>query len=277
MQVRRCGWAAILAGSVVAGLALVPFATVPAAAVPGTGSTVFVNEFHYDNVGGDTGEFIEIAGPAGTDLTGWSIVRYNGVNPAAAVVYPVNTAVSLSGTIPDQQGGYGTVVVDFPVDGLQNGPNDGFALVNGSTVVQLLSYEGSFTASNGPAAGLSATNLPVSQTGSEPIGSSLQLTGSGTTYGDFTWTKTDGANTKGAPNTGQVLGDGAPPPPPPPPADTCGDPDDPIALISDIQGGGPTFDPSCAGVQTVEAVVTAVKPGLSGFYLQEEEADSDGD
>jgi hypothetical protein len=43
-------------------------------------ATVFINEFHYDNTGGDTGEFIEIAGPAGTDLTGWSIVLYNGAN-----------------------------------------------------------------------------------------------------------------------------------------------------------------------------------------------------
>ena len=28
--------------------------------------TVFINEIHYDNTGADAGEFIEIAGPAGT-------------------------------------------------------------------------------------------------------------------------------------------------------------------------------------------------------------------
>ncbi|MGZ8869334.1 MAG: endonuclease, partial [Thermoanaerobaculia bacterium] len=39
---------------------------------------VFINEFHYDNTGGDTGEFIEIAGPAGTNLTGYVIELYNG-------------------------------------------------------------------------------------------------------------------------------------------------------------------------------------------------------
>ena len=48
--------------------------------------TVFINEFHYDNIGADTGEFIEIAGTAGTDLTGWSLIRYNGSTPGAAVV-----------------------------------------------------------------------------------------------------------------------------------------------------------------------------------------------
>ena len=43
-------------------------------------TTVFINEIHYDNVGTDAGEAIEIAGPAGTDLTGWSVVLYNGSN-----------------------------------------------------------------------------------------------------------------------------------------------------------------------------------------------------
>ncbi|CAN5695304.1 hypothetical protein BH18ACT3_BH18ACT3_00660 [soil metagenome] len=39
---------------------------------------VFINEIHYDNSGADTGEAIEIAGPAGLDLAGWSLVLYNG-------------------------------------------------------------------------------------------------------------------------------------------------------------------------------------------------------
>ena len=41
-------------------------------------SSVFISEFHYDNASTDTGEFIEVTGPAGTDLTGWSLVLYNG-------------------------------------------------------------------------------------------------------------------------------------------------------------------------------------------------------
>ena len=41
-------------------------------------TTVFINEFHYDNDGTDVGEFVEIAAPAGTSLTGWSIVLYDG-------------------------------------------------------------------------------------------------------------------------------------------------------------------------------------------------------
>ena len=31
-------------------------------------TSIFINEFHYDNIGPDNNEFIEILGPAGTDL-----------------------------------------------------------------------------------------------------------------------------------------------------------------------------------------------------------------
>jgi hypothetical protein len=38
------------------------------------GDLVFINEIHYDNTGTDVGEAVEIAGYAGIDLTGWSII-----------------------------------------------------------------------------------------------------------------------------------------------------------------------------------------------------------
>ncbi|MCC6299341.1 MAG: ExeM/NucH family extracellular endonuclease [Anaerolineales bacterium] len=162
-------------------------------------TTVFINEFHYDNASTDSGEAIEVAGPAGTDLTGWDIVLYNG---SGGVVYDTD---ALSGIIPNQQGGYGTVVLSYPSNGIQNGAPDGIALVDASdTVVQFLSYEGSFTAVGGPANGLTSTDIGVSQSGSGAAGNSLQLTGSGSTYGNFTWAA-EAANTFGAPNTGQTF------------------------------------------------------------------------
>ncbi len=33
---------------------------------------VFINEIHYDNTGGDKGEAVEVTGPAGTSLAGWT-------------------------------------------------------------------------------------------------------------------------------------------------------------------------------------------------------------
>lgn len=48
-----------------------------------------------------------------------------------------------------------------------------------------------------------------------------------------------------------------------------------IAKIHEIQGSGLT-SPLLGQSATVEAVVTAVKPGLNGYYLQEEDSDVDG-
>lgn len=48
--------------------------SLPAFSPAAAQTPIFINEIHYDNDGGDTGEAIEIAGPAGSDLTGWSLV-----------------------------------------------------------------------------------------------------------------------------------------------------------------------------------------------------------
>jgi predicted extracellular nuclease len=163
-------------------------------------TSVFINEIHYDNSSTDTGEAIEIAGPAGTDLTGWRLVRYNG---ATGAVYGTD---ALSGTISDMGSGFGVVVLNYPVNGLQNGSPDGVALVDSSNaVMQFLSYEGSFTAIEGPANGLTSTDIGVSEGSGTPVGHSLQLSGTGTTYEDFTWSAAI-ANTFGAVNTGQTFG-----------------------------------------------------------------------
>jgi len=52
---------------------------------------IFINEIHYDNDGGDTGEFIEVAGSAGFDLSTCQLVLYNGNNSA-----PYNTDAILT-------------------------------------------------------------------------------------------------------------------------------------------------------------------------------------
>jgi len=162
-------------------------------------TTIFFNEIHYDNTGTDAGEAIEIAGPAGTNLTGWSIVLYNGSDGAS-----YNT-VNLTATIPDLGGtGFGVVVTNYAVNGIQNGSPDGMALVNGTTVVQFLSYEGVFTATNGPAVGLTSVDIGVSEAGTSTVGFSLQLSGTGSTYEDFTW-QGSAANTFSAFNNGQIF------------------------------------------------------------------------
>lgn len=158
------------------------------------GTNIRISEIHYDNVGADAGETIELSAPAGTDLTGWSVVLYNG---AATSLAPYNTRV-LSGVVPTTCGERGVLVLTYPVDGIQNGSPDGIALVNASgTTVEFLSYEGTFTAGSGPAANILSTDILVSETTSTPLGQSVSRNADGT------W-NAPAANTFGACNDGDT-------------------------------------------------------------------------
>jgi len=134
---------------------------------------VRVTEIHYDNVGTDVNEAIEVEGPAGTDLTGWTIVLYNGNGGV-----PYDT-LELAGTLTNQCNGRGTAWTWAL--GLQNGSPDGLALVTPrDSVVEFLTYEGSFTATAGPALGVPPTVIPVSQEPAPAIGQSLHRDATGT-------------------------------------------------------------------------------------------------
>ncbi|MGH8026477.1 MAG: endonuclease, partial [Pseudoxanthomonas sp.] len=158
---------------------------------------------------GDVGERIEVVATAGETLSTYRIYLYNGSSPSAATTYdndlvPAGSLVSCGGSVR-------IATLSYPSNGIQNGANDGMALVNGSGgVVQFLSYEGAITASNGPAAGLTSSNLPVSETGSTAAGTSLQLGGSGS-LANFTW-RSSATQTFGGCNNNQSFS--APNPPP---------------------------------------------------------------
>ncbi len=194
---RRGVSAGAILGLLAAPLAVLTTAT-PASAFPGAAATVFINEIHYDNVGTDAGEFVEIANPAGADLTGWTVVLYNGGNGS---VYDTKT-LSGSAQVTTQA---------YPSNGIQNGSPDAVALVDAAgDLVQFLSYEGTFAAVGGPADTVTSTDIGVAEGTSEAVGDSLQLTGSGATYDDFTWTG-PAAESPGQVNTGQTFtGTGGP-------------------------------------------------------------------
>lgn len=161
-------------------------------------ANVFINEINYDPDGPDTGEFVEIAGLAGTDLTGWSLVLYNGNGGASYNIQP------LGGLLADGANGFGFRSVSYPANGIQNGSPDGIALVDPfGRVIQFLSYEGTMSATNGPAAGLTSTDISVFQA-SAPVGTSLQLVGSGSSYADYSWSY-NVASTAGTANSGQTF------------------------------------------------------------------------
>ncbi len=160
----------------------------------------WINEFHYDNVGGDTGEFIEVAGPAGLDLVGYRLLGYNGNGGG------VYDSEDLSGVLPDQGACLGTL--SFPFVGLQNGAPDGIALVDPvDNVVEFLSYEGTIVATDGPAFGMTSVDVGVSERGSTAVGDSLQRVGTGAIASDFAWQPPQ-PDSPGSPNVGQTFSDG---------------------------------------------------------------------
>ena len=157
----------------------------------------WINEFHYDNTGGDVGEFIEIAANfnAGDSSEGYyySIWLYNGSNGE----YYENVKLDdLTKTVTD-----GIYYYVWNINGIQNGPPDGIALNGNNGIVEFISYEGSFTATDGPANGMTSTDIGVTESSSTPVGHSLQLTDAG-------WVAPQ-ANTKGAINTNQTLESGS--------------------------------------------------------------------
>ncbi|MCC6459778.1 MAG: HYR domain-containing protein, partial [Saprospiraceae bacterium] len=162
-----------------------------------TTQVVWINEVHYDNVGTDAGEFIEVAGTSGTDLSNYSLVLYNGANGLSY------GTMNLFGTIDNESNGFGAQSFGYPVNGVQNGSPDGIALVlNGTMVLQFLSYEGAFLATDGVANGMMSTDIGVVEDGSNAIGTSLSLTGTGNEYASFVW-NAPAAATAGSANNGQ--------------------------------------------------------------------------
>ncbi len=158
---------------------------------------IWINEFHYDNIGVDVNEFIEIAGPAGTDLSVYSLELYSG---STGTNY---RTIALNGIISDLSMGIGAV--SFPPGGAIQNDTDGIAIVKNGIVIQFLSYEGSFMATAGSANGINSTDIGVEESNATtPAGFSLQLNGTGNKYGDFIWNP-PADDSPGSLNVGQII------------------------------------------------------------------------
>ena len=157
----------------------------------------WINEFHYDNAGSDTGEFVEIVieNPSSYTLNNFKLELYNGSN---SQVYDSQTGSNF--TVGSSIGNY--TIYYWTPSSIQNGGPDGVALSYNGDLIQFLSYEGQITGADGTANGITSTDVGISETSSTSAGHSLYLTGTGTKYSDFSWT---GPNTDspGNTNTGQ--------------------------------------------------------------------------
>lgn len=206
------------------GLAIAPdasfsltFTAVQGPSAPGPMSAeVFLNEFHYDNAGNDAGEFLELVvapgfAASGGRLSDIEVVLYNG---SATQLRPYGT-IALPDfdnfNNPAESNGYRIFTTETSI---QNGP-DGFAIVVNGEVSQFLSYEGTFTAAEGPAAGMTSQDIGENQNSvfAEGFGS-LGLTGAGVDSGSLSWARF-GENvpfTPGELNPGQTFTGVAPAP-----------------------------------------------------------------
>ncbi|WP_163263983.1 ExeM/NucH family extracellular endonuclease [Chelativorans alearense] len=206
-----------------------------------------INEIHYDNAGTDTGEFVEVRVAAGADVSGLLVELYNGNGGGT-----YNSA-AVSGLSMTSDGEYDYYVWDLPANGIQNGAPDGIALSENGSVIEFLSYEGTVTAANGTAAGMTSTDIGVAEGSSTATGLSLQRSGDGA----MDWVGPQD-QTPGAANDGDSGGGGEPT----------------SYLISEIQGSG-TASFLVGEYVLVSAIVTYTV--ANGFYLQEEDSDADGD
>ena len=166
----------------------------------------WINEFHYDNVGTDQGEFVEVA-LENASLFAHSAIKFYLYNGSDGGTYGDSYTIANfteGNVINDVTFFY----YNFPTNGIQNGP-DGFALsyddgTKGEEVIEFISYEGSFSATNGIASGQTSMNINVSESGTTPIGSSIGLEGTGTNPNTMTWTNFS-TSTVGSPNNDQAL------------------------------------------------------------------------
>lgn len=156
-------------------------------------ASLFINEFHYDNAGMDVNEGVELAGTAGTDLSGYQLLLYNGSNGS------IYSDILLSGVIDNEHNGYGA---SFFAASLQNGP-DGIALADpDGNVLQFISYEGTFVATEGAAEGMTSVDIGLFEASDSKPNASLQLAGVGPD--SFFWVHDIASS--GQLNAGQTFG-----------------------------------------------------------------------
>jgi hypothetical protein len=144
-------------------------------AAAGSCVAVFINEIRSKTSGSSTACGVEIAGKAGTDLSGWQIQIFNTAGQQEGSTATINGAISTSEVL------------------WQSTPATSFAAValldNTGKLVQFLSMGSTVTAQNGAAAvqGQAAVDIGVSLTSTSADSDSLQLKGSGGCYKDFQW------------------------------------------------------------------------------------------
>ena len=261
------------------------FATPPALAA----GELLINEFSASTASTDV-EYVELVGAPNTAVSGYTLLEIEGDSTAAGTI---DSVIPVDGTTnPD-----GLLLKSLAANELENGSmtlllvkdfsgaaGDDLDTDNDGTLDATLWREivdsvaindgGSSDLSYGPTLGRNydgissfapggASRLPDGVDTDSPqdwVRNDFDLAGIAGQAGSLE--PGEALNTPGLPNATEPTVVGG----------QCGDEATPIHAI---QGSGATF--ALGGAQSVEAVVTALMPGLRGFYIQEEASDEDGD
>jgi predicted extracellular nuclease len=265
MKVKPYLLTAACASALVVLLSLLTSSGVPPsrAAAETFASPLAINEIDYDQPSVDAEEFIEILNTSGSsvNLDPYSIALVQGSGGGATIYDTIDLPnVDLPSTeyfvICGHSGNVANCDLDVTPDTdlIQNGAPDAVALVLGTAIVDTVSYEGDTGApyTEGSGAGLEDVH--------SELGSGLSRCPDGTDTDqnnvDFTFL----GISPGAANLCEVCGD-------------------PATLIHEIQGSGPST-PMPGATADIEGVVVGdfqdTSTQLSGFFVQEEDADADG-
>jgi hypothetical protein len=155
----------------------------------------FINEIHYDNAGGDVGEFVEFAIESGADPTQVLVELVNG-STAGGVVYDSESGSNLTAGATGLN--FGGTLYDLFVwtpGSIQNGAPDGVAITTSMGVQEFLSYEGVIT---GNATLGTSTDIGAVEGGTTAIGGSIELDAA-----TGVWVASD-TNTQGAANVAAI-------------------------------------------------------------------------
>lgn len=157
----------------------------------------FINEFHYDNIGTDTNEFVEIVVPNSYSGTGLTLLLYNG---NGGTIYDTKILSEL--TLEDSSLNY--KIYSYTASSIQNGNPDGIALKDNNGLIEFISYGGTFQGTDGAASGITSTDVGIIESNLTTVsGSSIQKTGN---FGSYSWVAS-GINSKGMINDSQTIND----------------------------------------------------------------------
>ncbi len=134
-------------------------------------SQLVISEFHYNNVGTDQNEQVEIFGRAGQNLRGFRFALYDDKEDQYAVINFPDTIIQQQRRFGSNW--YGVVSIPFSIPEDSKG---GIALINSTgDVMEFICYgtNGRFRADDGLAQGLIADNIGAEETNSTPVGYAL--------------------------------------------------------------------------------------------------------